>query len=120
MSDDLRFEQLIGHPVLDAAGGSLGVLTSLFADVDTGQIVFGGITMIRRGRRRIVFVPLASAHVSGQTITLRCGGQLVRRAPNVQPGRRLHADDERGLYDHYEMPYSPVATGRRRLLQAAE
>ncbi len=101
--------------MLDAAGARLGQLTALYADADTGSMVFGGVAMLRRGRRRTVFVPLDSARLRASTITLRCGGQLVRRAPNVQVGRDLPADSEPDLYAHYDMAYLPSTTASRRL-----
>ncbi len=121
MPDDVEFtDNLIGCTVLDATGSALGPLTALYADADTGRTVFGGIAMIRRGRRRTVFAPLHGAYVAGRTITLRCGGLLVRRAPNVRAGRGLPADAEPDLYTHYDMTYAPSATASRRLRPATQ
>ncbi|HKC28334.1 MAG TPA: hypothetical protein VKB75_10010 [Jatrophihabitans sp.] len=107
---------LIGHTVLDGESKRLGPLTALYADADSHALTFAAVTMIRRGRRRSVFVPLRGALVSGSSITLRCGAQLVRRAPSVQAGRPLPAEAESDLFAHYEMPYAPAAAGQRRLL----
>ena len=110
--------QMIGYTVVDAAERPLGTLVVLYADAESGEVVFGGIAMIRRGRRRTVFLPLDSARIDGQIITVRCGGQLVRRAPATQSGRPLPADSEPDLFAHYDMTYTTPSSASRRLLPA--
>ena len=72
--------------------------------------------MLRRGRRRIVFVSLSGATVEAEWITLACGGQLVRSGPNVRAGRQLPADIEPALFTHYGLRYRPPSDGVRRLV----
>jgi len=50
---------------------------------------FAGVAVIRRGRRRIVFVPLRGATLRPASITVTCGKLLARRAPSVRPGKTL-------------------------------
>jgi hypothetical protein len=107
---------LVGRDVLDAAGHLLGRLDSLFRDLDDPAVTFAAVAMIRRGRRRLVFVPLVDATVRRASVTLRCGAELARRAPQIRPGRSLPADLEGDLYRHYDIPYHARenATGRLR------
>lgn len=116
---------MIGWPVQDGLHHRLGQLASLYVDVDaeeapggeeTGTACFAGVAMLRRGRRRIVFVSLAGASVESDCITLASGGQLVRTGPNVQVGRPLRADVEQALFTHYGLRYSPPSDGARRLV----
>ena len=119
---------LIGWPVQDGLRHRLGHLASLYIDVDAEapterapgiaaqEVRFAGVAMIRRGRRRIVFVSLVGAKLESDCITLACGGQLVRTAPNVQVGRPLTADVEPALFAHYDVRYRPSAGGARRLV----
>ncbi|MBN9619306.1 MAG: hypothetical protein J0H43_06185, partial [Actinobacteria bacterium] len=72
--------ELVGHDVLDASGRRLGRLDGLYRDLDDPNVSFGVVTMIRRGRRRWVFVPLVAATVRTGSVTLCCGAQLARRA----------------------------------------
>lgn len=121
---------MIGWPVQDGLRHRLGHLASLYVDVDAEEpaelepgggaesetACFAGVAMLRRGRRRIVFVSLSGATVESECITLACGGQLVRSGPNVQAGRTLPADIEPALFTHYGLRYRPPSDGVRRLV----
>jgi hypothetical protein len=117
---------MIGWPVKDGLRRRLGHLASLYVDVETKggpgiateaeTACFAGVAMLRRGRRRIVFVSLDGATVGSECITLACGGQLARTGPNVHVGRPLPADAEQELFTHYGLRYSPPSDGVRRLI----
>jgi hypothetical protein len=101
---------LLGHTVLDAARERIGQLASLYDDVDTGDTCFGGVAMIRRGRRRIVFVPLVDATIGPASVTVRCGKDRARRAPS---GRQLRTV-RRGRSTGVLRPAGCVASRRNR------
>jgi hypothetical protein len=104
----------IGRAVLDARGERIGQLADLYADVGSGAVTFGGVSMLRRGRRRVVYVCLDDATVGPNSVTVKCGKDLARRAPSVRPGETLTADDEQALFGHYDMPCpSADGTGHR-------
>lgn len=121
---------MIGWPVQDGLRRRLGQLASLYVDVDAEEpaervpggaaendvACFAGVAMLRRGRRRIVFVSLAGATIESECITLACGGELVRTAPNVQVGHPLPVDVEPALFTHYGLRYVPSSDGVRRLV----
>jgi len=111
---------LIGHDVLDAAGQRLGRLDSLYRDVDTPTVAFAAVAMIRRGRRRLVFVPLTGAAISPESVSLRCGALLARRAPQVRPGQGLPVELEADLYRHYDITYRRREHGEARLLAVGQ
>lgn len=97
--------ELVGRDVLDAAGQRLGRVDSLYRDVEDPHIVFAAVAMIRRGRRRLVFVSLVGATTSAESVTVQCGALLARRAPQTRPGRGLPVELEADLYRHYDIPY---------------
>ncbi len=100
----------VGHAVLDARGERIGHLADLYADVGSGAVTFGGVATHRRGRRRVVFVCLADATVGPDSVTVKCGKDLARRAPSVRPGESMPIDAEQALFAHYDMP-CPSADG---------
>jgi hypothetical protein len=103
---------VVGRVVLDAGGERIGEVSSLYLDTDTNVVSFAGVAMLRRGRRRVVFVPLDDATLGTASITVRCGKELARRAPSVRPGETLAVDAEAALFAHYELPYTPVESRR--------
>jgi len=109
---------MLGRAVFDGRGERLGNLAALYADTDTDAIAFASVAMLRRGRRRLVFVPLVGARIEPDSITLRCGKQLVCSAPSTQAGHPLPADAEPTLFAHYDLPYTPATSAARRLAPA--
>ena len=104
----------VGRSVLDARGERIGQLADLYSDVRSGAVTFGGVAMMRHGRRRVVFVCLADATVGPDSVTVKCGKDLARRAPSVRPGQALPLDAEQELFAHYDMPCpSADGTGHR-------
>jgi hypothetical protein len=107
---------VVGRTVLDAGGERIGQVSTLYLDLNTGAVAFAGVAIIRRGRRRVVFVPLDGATLRPASITVTCGKLLARRAPSIRPGETLPDGAEAGLFAHYGLPYAPrERTGGRRL-----
>lgn len=112
--------KLVGRDVLDAAGQRLGRVDSLYRDLDAPDLVFAAVAMIRRGRRRLVFVPLTGAIIKPESVSLRCGALLARRAPQVRPGSGLPVELEADLYRHYDIAYRRREHGEARLLAVGQ
>ena len=108
---------LLGREVFDACGERIGQVSALYADTTTGEASFAGVEMIRRGRRRTVFVPLDDARIAPASVTVRCEKELIRRAPYVRPGENLPGSIEPGLYAHYEVGYIASGSAGRRLVR---
>lgn len=104
---------ILGHAVFDAGGERIGRLVELYTDSQTGAVSFAGVAMIRRGRRRLVFVPLTGARTEAATVIVQCGKQLARRAPSVRRGQALPADAEPALFAHYGIRYASPDAQRR-------
>jgi hypothetical protein len=122
MSSSEFSTDIVGRKVLDARGERIGHLASLYLDTDTGTVSFAGVAMLRHGRRRLVFVPLADATVGPSAVTVKCGKELARRSPSVRPGHSLPAETEPALFAHYDLAYAPAGSrprsGRRLALRA--
>jgi hypothetical protein len=105
----------VGRAVFDPGGERIGPLIDLYADTGTGAVSFAGVAMIRRGRRRLVFVSLTDASIGPASVTVKCGKELARRAPSVRRGETLPAAAEPALFAHYDIPYLSQETKGRRL-----
>jgi len=114
MTDEPNRE-LVGRDVVDAIGQRIGRLESVYRDVEDQAVFFAAVAMLRRGRRRLVFVPLVDATIGPASVTLRCGALLARRAPQTRPGDLFPRELEADLYRHYDLPYRPRTNGRARL-----
>lgn len=112
--------ELVGRDVLDVAGQRLGRVDSLYRDLDAPDLVFAAVAMIRRGRRRLVFVPLTGAIIKPESVSLRCGALLGRRAPQVRPGSGLPVELEADLYRRYDIAYRRREHGEARLLAVGQ
>jgi hypothetical protein len=106
---------LVGRDVIDAAGQRIGRLDRLYRDIQDPAICFAAVAMIRRGRRRLVYVSLVAARLDPTSITVQCGALLARRAPQTRPGRELPVEREADLYRHYDIPYPSRDGGPTRL-----
>ena len=111
----LARDDLLGLAVFAAGGERIGRLVDVYADIESGAVLFAGVAMVRRGRRRLVFVSLAGARLGRKSVTVQCGKDLARRAPSVRPGETLPADAEPALFAHYEIPYTTLDAQRARL-----
>lgn len=106
---------IAGRAVYAASGERIGQLVDTYADIESGAVLFAGVAMVRRGRRRLVFVSLAGARLGRGSVTVQCGKDLARRAPSVRPGEKLSAEAEPALFAHYDIPYTTSDGQRPRL-----
>ena len=56
------------------------------------------------------FVPLAGARIEAETIVVVHGATAVNRAPDFELSKELTQDQERELYDHYDVAVSEEAS----------
>jgi hypothetical protein len=111
---------LVGLKVLDARGQRIGRVACFYRDLGSSSVCFAAVTMIRHGRRRLVFVPLVDATLGPGSLTVRCGAQLARRGPQTRPGHSLPAHLEPDLYTHFDLPYGPTRAGYARLQRCGD
>ena len=76
---------------------------------------FATVTVGMPTRRRLVFVPLDGATVGPGYLKVVHDKNLVKKAPSIDTDGVLPAEDEPGVFAHYELEYAPGAKGERRL-----
>src|SRR5215218_2950160 len=95
-------------------GGRIGDVREIYLDDATDRPEWV-LVEFEEGSR---FVPLGGATVEGETIRVVHDASAVRAAPDFQLSKELTQDQERELYDHYDVAVSEAAS--ESLLPAAE
>jgi hypothetical protein len=103
------------HNVIDVDGHKIGTLESVYVDTASDQPAFATVTVGAPTRRRLAFVPLAGASVGPGYLKVGYPHKQVKRAPTIDTDGELAAQYEPAVFAHYELAYSPGATGERRL-----
>jgi PRC-barrel domain len=103
------------HDVVDATGHKIGTLESVYVDTATDQPAFATVTVGMPTRRRLTFVPLDGARVGPGYLKVTRPKNQVKGAPTIDVDGELLAQDEPAIFAHYELNYSPGASGERRL-----
>lgn len=101
--------------VVDATGGKIGSLESVYFDVATDEAAFASIQIGIPGRRRLVFAPMAGAVVAPRHLKLQVDKKLVKDAPGIDTDGEMTREQEPAIYAHYGLAYLPGANGERML-----
>ncbi len=104
-----------GHDVVDSDGHKIGILESVYVDTATDNPCFATVTVGIPTRHRLVFVPLGGASVGPGYLKVLYSKAQVKDAPSMGTDDVLPAEDEPAVFSHYALPYSPGASGERRL-----
>jgi sporulation protein YlmC with PRC-barrel domain len=112
-ADDIRDWR--GEDVVDSDGAKIGSLESVYFDTASQQAAFAAVKVGIVGRHRLAFVPLDGARVSPRAVRVMADKKLVKDAPSIDTDGELTAEEEPGIFAHYGLPYSPGASGERRL-----
>ena len=102
--------------ILDRDGHKLGKLKDVYVDVETDDAMFGSV---KKGfvDRHLTFVPLDGSTLTPKSLQVAVSKEQVRQAPTVErDGDELSQDEEKALFHHYELNYTPPATPRGRRL----
>src|SRR4051794_30304891 len=91
-----------GRDVMDSGGGRLGEVREIYLDDATDRPEWV-LAETDSGSR---FVPLAGAAVEGETLRVAYAAAAVSDAPALEPSKELTQDEERRLYDHYDVKVS--------------
>ncbi len=103
------------HDVVDTGGSKIGTMEAVYFDTATDQPTFATVKIGMVGRHRLVFVPLGGAVVAPRYIKVTYPKGQVKGAPAIGTDGELTAATEPAVFEHYEIPYQPGATGERRL-----
>jgi len=91
---------LAGKTMMGAGGEKLGKIDTLYADREDGDPTFATVQTGAFGGKTH-FVPLNQATLSGDSVTVPYGKDLVNSAPNIDPDAELEPAEEQRLYSHY-------------------
>lgn len=103
------------HDVVDTAGHRIGSLEAVYVDTRTDQPAMATVLIGLPTRHRLVFVPLAEAVVGPGYVKVPYAKSLVKSAPSMGTDDVLAAENEKAVFDHYELAYQPGADGERQL-----
>ena len=81
-------------------GGRIGDVREIYLDDATDRPEWV-LVDLEQGSR---FVPLAGARIEAETIVVVHGASAVTGAPDFELSKELTQDQERELYDHYDVP----------------
>lgn len=104
-----------GEKVIDPDGSKIGDLEAIYVDTASDQPSFATVKVGIIGRHKLVFVPLDGATVSPSAVRVRYDKKLVVEAPGIDTDGELSANDEPGVFAHYNLTYQVGAAGERRL-----
>jgi sporulation protein YlmC with PRC-barrel domain len=104
-----------GKMLVDSRGEKIGKLQDVYVDVETDEPQFA---TVKEGLidRHLTFVPVGGMTVGPDELKVVISKELVKSAPTMeQHGEELSQADEKTLYHHYELNYTPPDTesGRR-------
>lgn len=103
------------HDVVDATGHRIGSLEAVYVDTRTDQPAMATVLIGLPTRHRLVFVPLTEAVVGPGYVRIPYAKSQVKSSPSMGTDDVLAAEDEKAVFDHYELAYQPGTDGERQL-----
>jgi uncharacterized protein (TIGR02271 family) len=100
MSMQTDVQSWVGRTAVDTDGEKVGKIDEVYLDRVSGQPEWLTIKTGLFGSRTS-FVPLRSARLSGDDVSIGYTKAQVKDAPNVDADGELSDEEERRLYDHY-------------------
>jgi uncharacterized protein (TIGR02271 family) len=102
MLDQTQMREVVGATAYDDSGEKIGKVGQLFVDDQTGQPEFVTVNTGFFGSSES-FVPVESATLDGDRLTVPFSKDKVKDAPNVdlEAGRHLDESEEQRLYEYY-------------------
>ncbi|WP_214368267.1 PRC-barrel domain-containing protein [Pseudonocardia sp. H11422] len=104
MTQPLDWAAYQGRPLYDQDDAVIGVIEEFYVDRDGGEAVWVLVIPGVPGTAQS-FVPLRDARARGEDLQVSVSGNEVQNAPSSQPGGELSGEEERQLYQHYDMSY---------------
>jgi hypothetical protein len=106
MTQAIEWVAYEGRVLYDPDGNPIGTIEEFYVDSHDDQPAWA-LVATGPADAALCFVPLREARISDDNDDLQVSvtGDEVRDAPSVEPGSELSPDDERRLYQHYDMPY---------------
>jgi uncharacterized protein (TIGR02271 family) len=103
-----------GRTLVDHEGQKIGKVDDLYYDQQGGQPEWALVNTGLFGTKK-AFVPIRGASPTGEDVQVPISKDQVKSAPHVDDDDALSEEEERGLFEHYGVPYttegSTTATG---------
>jgi uncharacterized protein (TIGR02271 family) len=93
-----------GQELLDNDGDKIGKIEEIYLDTETNEPEWALVKTGLFGGKG-TFVPLSQANPSGDGVRVPFEKSHVKDAPNIDPDGQLSHEEERRLYEHYDMAY---------------
>jgi hypothetical protein len=98
-----------GATVVEPKGDKVGTVEHIYLDDETGRPEWISVRTGFFGLRSSL-VPLSEARIEGNEVIVGYDKQTVKDAPNIGEEDHLSRDEERQLYEHYGLQYTPWST----------
>ena len=94
-----------GRELIGADGETIGKIKEIYEDTTSGKPEWALVSSGFFGTRSH-FIPLAGAHPEGEGVHVDATKDLVKSAPSIEGGGQLSEEDERRLFEHYNVPHT--------------
>ena len=101
-----------GRTMVGSDGEKIGKISEIYEDAQTGRPEWATVHTGLFGMKSN-FVPLAGAAASGEDVRAPVTKAQVKDAPGVEADDDLSTQEERRLFEHYNVPYAQqTSTGQ--------
>ena len=107
-----QIDSVFSKDVYSSDGERIGDVKQVYTDDETGQPEWLTVSTGLFGTKE-TFVPLATADISGDRITVPFAKAFIKDAPNVDADGHLSPEEEQQLYSYYGRTDDDLATSRR-------
>ncbi len=94
-----------GRTMVGSDGEKIGKISQIYEDPATGKPEWATVSSGMFGNKSN-FVPLAGASPNGEDVQAHVTKTQVKDAPGVEDDGELSEQEERGLFEHYGVPYT--------------
>ncbi len=94
-----------GRTMIGSDGEKIGKISEIYEDPQTGKPEWATVNTGLFGTKSN-FVPLAGASPEGEDVRAQVTKAQVKDAPGVENDGELSEPEERGLFEHYGVPYT--------------
>ncbi|QBI55895.1 YsnF/AvaK domain-containing protein [Streptomonospora litoralis] len=121
MTTQMGASGLVGHRMLDSDGSNVGKIGQVYYDDETDVPKWVTVRTGLFGSHES-FVPLQGSRTVEQGVQVPHDKQTIKDAPHFDVGQHISVEEERSIYQHYDMPYPgvPGPRGSQEDLREAE
>jgi uncharacterized protein (TIGR02271 family) len=94
-----------GRTLMDSDGEKIGKIDELYYDQEGGQPEWALVNTGLFGTKK-TFVPIRSATPAGEDLQVPVTKAQVKDAPSIDADQELSEQEERRLFEHYDVPYT--------------